>query len=133
MLENYSKVINIEALTMVDMAKKMIIPAVSKYTKELAKTVQLKTSLGMDAGYEKEVATKLSSLNTASYEKAKALEDEIMKVKGIADAEENAKAYEKYVISAMNELRVVVDEMETMTAKEYWPMPTYGDLLFGVR
>ena len=84
-------------------------------------------------GYEKEVATKLSSLNTASYEKAKALEDEIMKVKGIEDAEENAKAYEKYVICAMNELRVVVDEMETMTAKEYWPMPTYGDLLFGVR
>ena len=133
LLENYSKVINIEALTMVDMAKKMIIPAVSKYTKDLAKTVQLKTSLGMDAGYEKEVATKLSGLNTAAYEKAKALEDEIMKVKGIADPEENAKAYEKYVISAMNELRVVVDEMETMTAKEYWPMPTYGDLLFGVR
>ncbi|MGM9665519.1 MAG: glutamine synthetase III [Eubacteriales bacterium] len=133
LLENYSKVINIEALTMVDMAKKMIIPAVSKYTKDLAKTVQLKASLGIDAGYEKEVATKLSSLNTASYEKAKALEDEIMKVKGIADPEENAKAYEKYVISAMNDLRVVVDEMETMTAKEYWPMPTYGDLLFGVR
>ena len=133
LLENYSKVINIEALTMVDMAKKMIIPAVSKYTKELAKTVQLKTSLDMDAGYEKEIATKLSSLNTAAYEKAKALEDEIMKVKGIADAEEKAKAYEKYVICAMNELRVVVDEMETMTAKEYWPMPTYGDLLFGVR
>ena len=133
LLENYSKVINIEALTMVDMAKKMIIPAVSKYTKELAKAVQLKTSLDMDAGYEKEIATKLSSLNTAAYEKAKALEDEIMKVKGIADAEEKAKAYEKYVICAMNELRVVVDEMETMTAKEYWPMPTYGDLLFGVR
>ena len=133
LLENYSKVINIEALTMVDMAKKMIIPAVSKYTKELAKTVQLKISLDMDAGYEKEIATKLSSLNTAAYEKAKALEDEIMKVKGIADAEEKAKAYEKYVICAMNELRVVVDEMETMTAKEYWPMPTYGDLLFGVR
>ena len=133
LLENYSKVINIEALTMVDMAKKMIIPAVSKYTKELAKTVKLKKELGVDSGYEEEVCTKLSSLNTASYERTKALEDAIIKVKAIANPEKAAKAYEKEVIGAMNALRVTVDEAETMTAKEYWPMPTYGDLLFGVR
>ncbi len=133
MLENYSKVINIEALTMVDMAKKRIIPAVSKYTKELAKTVKLKEELIFDTRYEKDVARKLSILNSNAYEATEELEKAVIKANTIADLQENADAHEREVLSLMNKLRRIVDEMETITAKEYWPFPNYSELLFGVK
>lgn len=130
MLENYTKVINIEALTMIDMAKKSIIPAVSKYTKELVKTASLKRELGIEAGYEVKVATRLSSLNTEAYEITERLENEVRLANLEKDVEKNARLHEERVLSTMNALRMVVDEMETMTSKEYWPMPSYSELLF---
>ena len=133
MLENYSKVINIEALTMLDMAKKSIIPAVSKYTSELAKTISMKNSLDIDAGYETKVAKALSTLNTKAFELAQRLESDIVTANCEKDVEKNAKDHEKIVLATMNELRRVVDEMETMTSKEFWPMPNYSELLFGVK
>ena len=133
MLENYSKVINIEALTMVDMAKKRIIPAVSKYTKELAKTAKLKEELYLDIRYEREVARRLSILNSDAYEATIELENAVVKANTIADLQENADAHEGDVLSLMNKLRSLVDEMETITAKEYWPIPNYSELLFGVK
>ncbi|MBO5262495.1 MAG: glutamine synthetase III [Clostridia bacterium] len=133
MLENYTKVVNIEALTMIDMAKKSIIPAVSKYTKELVKTAKMKNDLSIDAGYETKVATKLSSLNTEAFEIAERLEREVYQANLEKDVEKNAKLHEEKVLSAMNALRMVVDEMETLTSKEYWPMPNYSELLFGVK
>ena len=133
MLENYSKVINIEALTMVDMAKKRIIPAVSKYTKELAKTIKLKEEIILDTRYEKEVARRLSILNSDAYEMTEALENAVIKANTIVDLQENADAHQKEVLSLMEKLRTTVDTMETITAKEYWPFPNYSELLFGVK
>ena len=133
MLENYSKVINIEALTMVDMAKKRIIPAVSKYTKELAKAIKVKEELYFDTRYEKDVARKLSILNSDAYEMTEALENAVTKANTVVDLQENADAHQKDVLSVMESLRNIVDKMETITAKEYWPFPNYSELLFGVK
>ena len=133
LLESYSKIINIESLTMIDMAKKLIIPAISKYTKDLAKTIKLKKETGLDLGYEQEVATKLSVLCTEAYRITISLEEKRKDVSKIKDAAEKAKAYESVVLSTMNELRRTADEAEKLTAREYWPMPDYGELLFGIR
>ena len=133
MLENYSKVINIEALTMVDMARKRIIPAVSKYTKELASTIKVKEELILDTRYEKEVARRLSILNSNAYEATEELEKSVAKANTIADLQENADVHEREVLSVMEKLRGLVDEMETITAKEHWPIPNYSELLFGVK
>ena len=133
MLENYSKVINIEALTMIDMAKKSIIPAVSKYTKELVKTAKMKNELGVDSIYETKVSMRLSTLNTEAYELALRLEKEVFEANLEKDVMENAKKHEERVLATMNALRMVVDEMENMTSKEYWPMPNYSEILFGVK
>ena len=133
MLENYSKVINIEALTMVDMARKRIIPAVSKYTKELAKTVKLKEELALDTRYERETARKLSILNSDAYEMTEKLENAVIKANTIVDLQENADEHERSVLKVMSSLREIVDKMETITDKEYWPMPNYSELLFGVK
>ena len=132
LLESYSKLINIEALTAVDMANQMIMPAVSKYTKELTKTIEMKNALGIDSEYETEVARKLSSLNSSAYKKTKELEADIVRVKALEGAEKVANEYAKSVLVKMTELRALVDEMESITSKEFWPMPTYGDLLFSV-
>ena len=133
LLESYSKIINIESLTMIDMAKKLIIPAISKYTKDLAKTIKLKKETGLDYGYEQEVATKLSALCSEAYRITISLEEKRKDVVKIKDAAEKAKAYESVVLSTMNELRKAADEAERLTAREYWPMPDYGELLFGIR
>ncbi|MBR2024297.1 MAG: glutamine synthetase type III, partial [Clostridia bacterium] len=119
--------------TMVDMAKKRIIPAVSKYTKELAKTIKLKEELYLDTRYEKEVARKLSILNSDAYEMTENLENEVAKANTIVDLQENADAHQRDVLSLMEKLRNTVDKMETITAKEYWPFPNYSELLFGVK
>ena len=133
MLENYTKVVNIEALTMIDMAKKSIIPAVSGYTKNLSDTIAVKKSLSIDAGYETNVASKLSVLNTRAYELTLKLESEVKEANKEKDVYKNAKLHEERVLGTMNELRAVVDEMETMTSKDYWPMPNYSELLFRVK
>ena len=133
MLESYSKVINIEALTMIDMAKKSIIPAVSKYTKELSDTIAVKTGLDIDAGYERQVAEKLSSLNSEAYEITLRLEKSVIRTNKEKSVEKKAKLHETDVLAKMNKLREVVDEMETMTSKDYWPMPNYSELLFRVK
>ena len=130
LLESYSKLVNIEALTAVDMSNQLIMPAVSKYLKELLKTIKLKKELYMDGGYEEQVASRLAALNGQAYQLTKELELNIALVKRLTGAEKIAKAYERDVLRVMDKLRTVVDEMESMTSIEYWPIPTYGELLF---
>ncbi len=134
-LENYCKVLNIEALTMLDMAKKDILPAVSAYAGALAGTMNAKRAAcpAADCSYEAELVEKLSRLTGCMYGKVKALEDTLMKVRELDSLEAQAMFYREQVFAAMNELRIGADELETLTAAEYWPFPTYGDLLFGVR
>ncbi len=132
-LEAYSKLVNIEALTAVDMANQLIMPAVSKYTKELVKTITLKNELSISAEYEASIAERLSKLNSDAFMRTKELESAIAEVKKMSGAERVARAYAQNVLTKMAELRTLVDEMESITSKECWPMPTYGDLLFSVK
>ena len=133
LLESYSKIINIESRTMIDMAKKLIIPAISKYTKDLAHSVNEKRELDFDIGYEFEVGRKLSALCSEAYKLTLELEEKRGEVSKIKKPAEKAKAYESIVLAKMNELRKTCDEAERLTAREYWPMPDYGELLFGIR
>ncbi len=135
MFESYSKVINIEALTMLDMVKGSVIPAVRKYMKILSDAALSMKEFAPDAdtSYEDETFEKLSALCGNAYQKTKALESTVCRVKGIEDENARAMAYKDEVATAMLDLRIVIDEMETITAKEYWPYPSYGELLFGVR
>ena len=134
-LGNYCKVLHIEALTMLDMVWKDILPAVTAYSKSLTDTALSKKALSesIDCGFETVLAAKISNLTSAAVAKTKALEEAVMEVKGITDTLELARFYKDVVFAAMNELRIVVDELETHTAAEYWPYPTYGDILFSVK
>ena len=135
LLENYCKIINIEALTMLDMAKKDILPAVSAYTGELADSAMAKKSLisSIDCSYETETVERLSQLTALAYANTKALEKAVSELKSIEGNYETALYCKDSVIKAMEDLRAAVDELETITSTEYWPYPSYGDLLFGVK
>ena len=135
MLDNYCKTVVIEANTMVDMARKQILPAVEAYVKEVSKTAVAKKQFAPDAscGYEKKTVTKLSLLMEQILDKTETLEDEIMKLKFISDVKQESYAIRDSILPKMGELRAVADEAETLTADKYWPFPTYGELLFGVR
>lgn len=134
-LETYSKQINIEALTMIDMAKKRIIPAVTAYVKELTETALAKKSLSeaIPTSVEEELITSLSGKLVCFSKKTAELEDAVIKAGDCgADALDIAKYYRNSVFSVMQELRAVGDSMETETSQECWPYPTYTELLFGV-
>ena len=134
-LENYSKNIHIEALTMLDMVWKDILPAVSGYSQTLAQTAAAKKALlaDMDCSYETETATKISKLTGAAMEGAKALKDAVDRAEAEEETLARARSYKDGVLTAMEQLRTSVDELETMTAKSVWPYPSYGELLFSVR
>ena len=132
--ENYCKIINIEALTMIDMTKKDILPAVSKYSHELSDTVIAKAACGdIESGYEKELLAKVSKLNTAAYKKTEKLEQAVLKAKEISETQELSMYYKDAVFAAMSELRITVDELETVVPADIWPYPSYGDMLFSVK
>ena len=130
LFEQYAGVRNIEALTMVDMSKKQLIPAAVKYTKELADTVMAVKAAGVDTSVQAdllaEVSAKLSEIKTATVK----LEEITVNAAGVGSNEEKAKSYKDNVMSAMAELRKPADELELIMPKEEWPMPTYGDMLF---
>ena len=134
LLENYSKTINIEALTMIDMARKDILPAITTYIKELSDTaVSISNAAGVDAVYEKNLIGKLVKLQAAISGKIDILENAIVSVKEISDISKQSYAYRDSVFLAMQDLRAAVDKAESLCATKYWPYPSYGELLFGVR
>ena len=134
-LDNYCKTVNIEALTMVDMARKEILPAIESYLKELSDTYAAKNTVipGIAGKYEKGVIQKLSSLADEIDAAAASLDTELNVFRTITDVTEASVMIRDVILHKMAELRVPCDEAETLTAEEYWPFPTYGDLLFGVR
>ena len=135
LLENYSKTVNIEALTMVDMARKEILPAVEGYTKSLAETLAAKKAAvaGLPCKYETATIAKLSELSDEIADATADLDSEIAKFQAIEDVTEAANDIRDVILSKMDALRAVCDEAETITAKEFWPFPTYSDLLFSVK
>ena len=132
LLENYCKVLRIEGRTMVDMAKKDIFPAVSKYINVLCDTVIARKTACPDVSNkpEEELIKKLSGLNASFYEKTFILEKELEKANEIENCKELSMFFKDNVIPAMESLRSDADKMELICAKKYWPMPTYDDLLF---
>ena len=134
-LENYCKTVNIEGLTMVDMARKEILPAVEAYLGDLSGTVAAKTTAvpGLACKYEKDLISKLSKLADEISDAASSLDTTLIRLKAIPDVTDAAYVIRDVVLQKMAELRVVCDEAESITADKYWPVPTYGDLLFGVR
>ena len=133
-MELYSKTLNIEALTMVDMARKDILPAASTYAKKLSDTALAKKELGLDiAGtYEFESLKQVSDLTSAILENTKALEKALVAAKDISDFEQEAFFYRDEIFPAMTALRAVVDELEGIVDAKVWPYPSYGKLLFGI-
>jgi glutamine synthetase len=133
-LENYCKTLNIEVLAMIEMAKTSILPAVTAYAGEVASTANAKKAFLADADltYETACLKKLSTLTAALYTGTEALEDTLAKAEEIDDVTKKARNYKNSVIPAMDAVRAAADELETVTAKKYWPFPTYGDMLFSV-
>ncbi|MBQ2904580.1 MAG: glutamine synthetase III [Clostridia bacterium] len=134
-LENYCKTVVIEANTMADMAKTEIAPAVEAYAAELAKSAAAKKALdeSVACSYEYGLVKKLSALTDRIAEKADELEDALVVLHKAENIGEEANTIRDSVLVRMCELRVACDEAEKITAKKYWPFPTYGDLLFGVK
>ena len=134
-LESYSKQINIEALTMIDMAKKNILPAVTSYVRDLTDTALAKKALSdaIPTSVEEDLITSLSNKLVCFSKKTAELEEAVIKASDYSDDNlKYAKYYRETVFALMQEIRAVGDAMETETASEYWPYPSYGELLFGV-
>ena len=134
-LENYAKQINIEALTMIDMAKKNILPAVSAYVRELTDTALAKKALSdaIPTSVEEELVASLSNKLVCFSKKTAELEEAVIKASEYSnDNLAYATYYRETVFALMQELRAVGDSMETETSSEYWPYPSYGEMLFGV-
>ena len=132
LLENYSKVINIEALTMLDMCNKKIVPACIKYTKSMCDAVISKNAIGIEANLERKLAQKLTQLTEDIAEAAAALDKKVLSAQSQAEGLTMAKYYRNEVFAQMQKLRLLVDETETMVAEEAWPFPSYSALLYSI-
>ena len=135
MLENYCKTVCIEAQTMSDMARKQILPAVERYAADVADAAASKKTLDAEISccYEKKLVKKLAALIDSIDSRTDALDGVIAKLKTLSDITEQANYIRDEMISRMTQLRAAADEAEVMTAESYWPFPTYGDLMFGVK
>lgn len=135
MLDNYCKTVVIEANTMVEMARTQISPAVNVYTMEIAKTIAAKKAVdsSLTCVYESRLVKRLSTLTDRIAIKTEELEDALVELHNAEEIISEADMIRDSVLVRMGELRVACDEAETITAKKYWPFPTYGDLLFSVK
>jgi glutamine synthetase len=133
-MESYWKTLNIEAHTMSEMVKKDILPAVLAYTKELSETLATKKAIGVDITEDAtfELVNTLTKLTNSLHTRVKALDDSIAAACAKSELLERAAYFRDTVAVCMSELRAVVDELETLVAAKYWPLPTYGDLLFRI-
>lgn len=134
LMENYCKTIHIEALTMIDMVKKYIIPSVLSYQGEISEIANSKKQLNpnLKCELEEKLLSKLSRLGNYLYAKLDTLETSVLNAKTHSDLLESAKYYRESIFINMQHLRGIVDELETLIAKDHWPLPTYGELLFSV-
>lgn len=132
--EAYSKAINIEAKTMLNMAGKSLLPAIMKYSGDLAKSIKAVNDLGLDVTPEEEtqILKTILKLHNLARETYRKLNESVKEVAAISDFEKKAFAYHKQIVPVMKELREFVDEIEMLVDKEYWPMPSYGDLIFEI-
>ena len=134
-LENYCKAVRIEALTMVDMARKEIMPAVERYIASVASAAAAKKAVEpkLVCGYESRLIKKLSGLVEEMEERTEALAATTAKLQLLENVQEEANFIRDEILPKMTELRLAADEAETLTAEEFWPFPAYGELLFGLK
>ncbi|MBQ8027417.1 MAG: glutamine synthetase type III, partial [Clostridia bacterium] len=134
MLDSYCKVLHIEALTMLDMARKEIMPAAVTYTNEVAQSVKLKKEIGFELNGDASLAlcTKLTGLTNKLYAKTAELDSAVVGLDHAGSSLEASAYCRDKLVPAMNSLRAVADELETLVAEKYWPYPTYSELLFNV-
>ena len=130
--ESYCRLINIEAMTMLDMTTMEVLPAVLKYKGELAKTAKNSIAIGVDAQAETDVAKTLATLVNQATTEVNKLKEALQKAHSFGITIDSARCYRDEVVPAMEALRKVCDELELNTAKSYWPFPSYGDILFSV-
>jgi glutamine synthetase len=132
LFENYWKVINIEALTAIDMAKKSIIPAVYDYLSVLSEATlrRQKLDVPIDFSCDIELITKISALKDKLQLAVSKLENSLASAKNIEDSQDKARFYSTTVINGMNDIRAYADELEGQVSSEFWPFPTYSDILF---
>ena len=130
--ESYSKVINIEALTMLDMVRTLYLPSINSYISEIAKSANAKKSFNpaISCRYEETMLNKLSELEATAYERSEELDTALYRTKDITNAEKLAFCFKDNVIPKMNSLRSVIDTCEQFVAKKHWPVPSYADMLY---
>ena len=131
--EHYSKVVNIEALTCLDMLNKDYLPAISKYTKELADTIAAKEKVSVNSCYEKEILDKVNTGLNDAYATKLSLEKEVTSAAAITDFEKRSMYLKTNVLPLMEKVRDIIDSIEVLVDAKAWPVPTYGDLLYKVR
>jgi glutamine synthetase len=134
LLQSYCNLINIEAQTMAEMAKKEILPAVCQYSKQLSDTVLAKKAVcaEFDCSYETDTLTEISKLTASAHAQVQALEAALASAKKSVGAKKLSVYYRDKVLPVMEKLRAAADGLECLVSSECWPMPTYGDLLFGI-
>lgn len=134
MLEGYAKVIHIEALTLLDIVKKEVIPSVVSYLNDISKTAYTKKSLNekLSCELEERLIETISNLSACLYSNMEKLEDSILEAKNQGSTLKTARYYRETVFISMQSLRSVIDELETLVGKKYWSLPTYGELLYSV-
>jgi len=129
-IDTYSKQVNIEALTAIDMTRKQFIPAALEYATFLADSLSSFKAVSVGASVQEDLLKKLGALLASSYKNLNKLEAAVTKAKGIADCVKQAETYRDKVIPAMQALREDIDGIETLVPADTWPVPTYTDLLF---
>lgn len=134
LMENYCKIIHIEGLTLVDMIKKDIIPAINTYLKDLCDLVASKKAVSakINCDAETDIINKLSNLTNSIYQKVTELEEKLIEAKNCGNVTQCGRYYHDNILSLMQDIRALTDEAEVNTASKYWPIPTYSDLLFKV-
>ena len=132
-LEEYIKVLNIEALTLIDMINKHIIPNSMEYTRALLDIVEKKKNLKIKFEVEKDLINKISDLTKSLYDKLKKLESYLTEAKKIGDINKLSKFYRDKILQCIDvDMRQIIDELEKTVAKEYWKLPTYGEMLYSL-
>lgn len=134
MLESYSKTINIEALTMIDMINKEVIPSVISYQNELSELIKRKKAIGsgISSVLEESLLEQIANLSEALYKKLNIFSQQLLDVSNITDSYELTKAYREKVFTAMSEVRITVDQIELIMSKKHWTIPTYSEILYSV-
>ncbi len=133
MQENYCKTVHIEALTVIEMARRDILPAVSRTATDLVAAAVQKSEIGLDRRYETETAKEISALSAAMYENVQKLETAVAVPATVADTQARSLYYKDTVLPLMQAIRAAGDRLEEITPADMWPFPTYGEMLFGVR